>query len=85
MTNRENKHRVVRFLVAVQGHIPGPTAGNHKLSQAILRGPADEGMIGKDMHGFRNEVHHGRGSYGIGLQQEVREALKISKSLPRID
>jgi len=65
--------------MAVQRNVPGLAARNDELSQLLLRGAPDQGMVCKDFYRLGDEIHRLQRSGWLGLQQKIGEPAEIRK------
>ena len=81
----EDQHGILLAFVAVQSDIARTAARDKQFSQAVLSRSADQGVIGENVDGFRDQIYGLGGSGRVALNQEIREAFECGKCLLGID
>lgn len=59
--------------------------GNDELSQPLLCGASNQGMIFEDLHGLGDEIHRFQRSGWLGLQEKIGEPTKLSQRSLGVD
>ncbi len=83
VTQRQDDHHFGRFVVLIQRHVTGLTTRDHQLTQALLHGPTDFGVLLKYGKRTRDQGYRPCGlSRKLG-QQEIHKPIEIVSGLRR--
>ncbi len=85
MTDGEDQNDVLIRLDAVEGDIAGLASRNHKFSEPMLDGTANQWMTFQHGNCFLDQPNRLRRGGRIDLDQEVGKSLEIGQRLFRVD
>src|SRR3546814_3480524 len=85
MAYRKHKDRVLLQLITVQRNIARLATRNSQLSQFLLCGAADQGMILKDLHSLGDETHRFQRRGCFCLQEKISASAEIGERSRGVD
>jgi hypothetical protein len=85
MSNGENQHGVMLFLVAVQSEVASPTPRNNQLSHVVFCRTTNEWMILENLYCLKNKYRRFQGRGGLRLEEKICEPFKVGERLLRIN
>ena len=85
MADGQDQDGVLIRLEAVEGDIAGLASRNHKFSEPMLDGTANQLMTFQHGNGFLDQPHRLCGGGRIDLDQEIGKSLEIGQRLFRVD
>ena len=81
----EDQNGILMAFVAVQSDMARTATRDKQFSQAVLSRSADQGVIGENVDGFRDQIYGLGGSGRVALNQEIRKAFECGERLLGID
>lgn len=85
MPDCKDKDDVLLQFITVQRKVARPATRNDELSQVLLCGATNQGMVFEDLHGFGDEFHRFQGSSGFSLQEKIGKPIKVSERSRGVD
>ena len=85
MPDCQDQNGIVDRLEAVQRNIPGTTTRDDQFAQPGFHWPANQRMTLGDEHGLDDQLERRCGGTWVAVQQEITEALQVSKGLYGVD